>query len=223
MSRPLEKNLSGEEKYQLYSVGFTIINQLIEDGDYISSYVMIFSILEDRIYSMWYRRKNYQTGWTYDDTELAETYGGLSSCIQYLRMVGDLNEDQVYVLKRIVRERNGMVHKTFRNLQNFTEGNVKNLLVILRDIDKESKEQRKVIESSELLTLNSHYKSRLNDMNHQYKFYKRQVEYYEGEVKKLGDFVYTRPQGRYTNDPDKLNDGIDFSEFDADSPTGRKM
>ena len=88
MARPLEKNMSGEEKYQLYSVGFTIINQLIEDGDYISSYVMIFSILEDRLYSMWYRRKNYQTGWTYDDIELAETYGGLSGCIQYLRMVG---------------------------------------------------------------------------------------------------------------------------------------
>ena len=200
MTRPLEKNLSGEEKFQLYSVGFTIINQLIEDGDYISSYVMIFSILEDRLYSMWYRRKNYQTGWTYDDVELAETYSGLGGCINYLRMVGDLNEEQVDTLKRVARERNGMVHKTFRNLQNFSEEGVKNLLEILRDIDKESKEQRKIIESSEPLTLNSHYKSRLNDMKHQYKFYKRQVEYYEGEVKKLGDFVYTRPQGRYTTD-----------------------
>ena len=113
---------------------------------------------------------------------------------------GDLSDEQVDTLKKVARERNGMVHKTFKNINNFTEDGIQKLLAILRDIDSESKEQRKIIESSEPLTLNSHYKSRLNDMKHQYKFYKRQVEYYEGEVKKLGDFVYTRPQGRYTTD-----------------------
>ena len=28
-------------------------------------------------------------------------------------------------------------------------------------------------------------------MKHQYKFYKKQVEYYEGKVKEVGDVVYT--------------------------------
>ena len=184
MARPLDKNMSGEEKYQLYSLGFTLIDTLIEDNDFISAYLMTFSILEDRVYSMWYRRKNFQTDWTYEDDELGETAIGFMGNINYLCVNGDLTQTHRDKLKRVGRERNGLVHKTLWNLQNFSVEGVNKLKEILREIDLESKRQKKSLETSPKFPKIKHLRNRLSEIRFHHKHYERMITKYEELVAK---------------------------------------
>ena len=179
--------MTNQEKYQLYSVGFTLIDSLLEDGEYISAYLLTFSILEDRITSMWYRRKVRETGWEWDSEGLRETNSGLQQQLHYLTFKGDIDQVMFDKVRSMVRDRNCLIHQTILNLNNFDKEYVLTLISVLRDFDKVAKKQKREMEKSRELVKTEILKNQKGELVYKLKHLERLLEKCEGQLKKVSD------------------------------------
>ncbi len=180
-----QKNMSGMERYQLYTMGFTLIDSFIDSDDIISAYLLTFSIFEDRITQMFYRRKLQETGMDADSEYLRETGGGLQQQLFYLSFKGDITENMLKKIRNVVRDRNCLIHQTVLNLNNFEKENVIRLKKLLREFDKISKQQKRDIEKDRTLSKTEWLKNRLGELNFKRVHLEKQIARVEGKMEDI--------------------------------------
>ena len=187
-----KKNMTNQERYQLYSVGFTLIDSLLETDDYISAYLLTFSILEDRITSMWYRRKVRETGWEWESEGLQETNGGLQQQLFYLSFKGDIDQVMFDKVRSVVRDRNKLVHQTILNLTNFDKEYVINLMKLLREYDKVAKQQKRDMKKDRQLVKTELLKNQKGELIFKINHLKKQLDRVQGKINKIKDIQKRR-------------------------------
>ncbi len=187
-----QKNMTNQERYQLHSVGFTLIDSLLETDDYISAYLLTFSILEDRITSMWYRRKVRETGWEWESEGLQETNGGLQQQLFYLSFKGDIDQVMFDKVRSVVRDRNKLVHQTILNLTNFDKEYVINLMKLLREYDKVAKQQKRDMKKDRQLVKTELLKNQKGELIFKINHLKKQLDRVQGKINKIKDIQKRR-------------------------------
>ena len=182
-----QKNMTGQEKYQLYSVGFTLIDNLLETDDYISAYLITFSMLEDRITSMWYRRKVYETGWEWESDGLRETNGGLQQQLFYLSFKGDIDQIMFDKIRSVIRDRNCLIHQTVMNLTNFDKEYVITLKKLFRELNKISESQKRHLKKQRTLVKTELLRNQKSELVFKIKHLEKQLDRVQGKINKVTD------------------------------------
>jgi hypothetical protein len=183
--------LSNDEKYQLYKSGFTLVNSYLDSEEYITAYLLTHSLLEDRIKSMWFRRKHYETGWDMDDEDLQHTGGAVKQQLYYLSIHKDLDENILKRLFILLKERNNLIHYPIPNVKQFKKEYNDNQIDIFRKVDKFSIKQKTTIKSLPEKPHNEKIKARVNDLN----FRKRNIYNSIERTKRMLDSTF----GKFEN------------------------
>ncbi len=190
-------DMENDEKYNLYKLGFDLIDRFIEEGNTIGAYLLAFSILEDRVYTMWYRRKHHETGWTMEDDEMGRD--GLYRCANYLKQYEDFDGAMVILLRNTSGERNGLVHKSLWNLNGFTPRNVRRIVLVIREIDKFADKQKKLFKTLPKYSKQHHIENRIAYAKGSMRYFQRLAEEEQDSIKKL-----VRKTGKIWNEKDMV-------------------
>ena len=135
MLRTLKDNaLTGKEKGEKFRLAYRTINEHIAKENYLASYIIAFSILEDRMmanYITCYRHKNPSPTERLSERKLEETT--FSKFITKLSHLQVIDDRFVYELTEINNKRNKLVHLLMWHLEKVNENSV---LEVRQAIDK---------------------------------------------------------------------------------------
>src|SRR5271154_2729843 len=137
----IRTELSQQEKHTAFKVAFGTINRYIEEENYIGAYVLLFSVIEDRINALFAVRFFILQGQKPIQKKISRQNFG--DKIKKLEKSGDLTPSLKESLKEAAEDRNAKLHAALWRHREFSIEDAGRLRKLARAVDRARREQKK--------------------------------------------------------------------------------
>lgn len=133
------------EKHISFKRAYETLSAYLKTGEFLAAYVVAFSIVEDRIRTMYAKRYLYDNGEEIPEKEYNQ---GLMRICSKLQKAGDMTADDVAVIKKHAAERNRNLHAAMWRLDAVGSATVKEAIELARQLEKIKTRQMKKLKNS---------------------------------------------------------------------------
>jgi len=133
------KKHTNKGKYKTFKKAFDTFEYYLNGKNYIGAYVLAFSILEDRL--------NASYSLLHDHMQITEPPGftPFKKKLKFILNNQYIKQKEYKRITKFVKERNKKIHAAMWNLHEFTEEDCKNIIPLIRQLDKISKKIKKAL------------------------------------------------------------------------------
>ena len=141
MARPTHDSAEAQkQKFEEFKKAYSTLKKLMADEAYIAAYVIAFSILEDRLRAMYVVYLRYVKKRDLQDKDKRTSLWEVVKTIDSTGYFDDRLKDDI---KKKADQRNKFLHATMLNMEEFTDANVKEIIDLVKRVEKARYKQRK--------------------------------------------------------------------------------
>lgn len=131
------EELNQWEKFKGFKLAFETYKHHLENQNFIASYVIAFSVLEDRINAIYYTRE------LIDNRKKPSGYIPISAKIRHIYERGDISENVRDKWLEEAKNRNHKIHQAMWNIEAFKSKDCDRVIGYAREADKLRSKQKR--------------------------------------------------------------------------------
>lgn len=128
------------KKYEEFKKAYATLKILMNDEAYLAAYVIVFSILEDRIKALLAVNVRHTENRAIDRKDTTQ---GLVEIVKKLVKANDISKKIGDEIRECAKERNALLHASMWNLHEFDNKKVNRIKKLVRELDKAREQQDK--------------------------------------------------------------------------------
>ena len=136
-----ESHINGQKKQATFKRAFETIESYCERKNYIAAYVVVFSVIEDRLRALYVKWFRIEKGC---EPTLKQINDLFSRLVSILARNGTIASDLAAELLKEARNRNELLHSAMWNLDKFNGEVVASAMALARLTDKASRKRQMV-------------------------------------------------------------------------------